>query len=260
MGNGGCAPVGASLVPNVTTVYYAYAAAEAGLHARGMTLDELRSIERSLSGSSVEGSLREGGVGYLRIRRFSSNVPSSVFCAVRALTGQGMTSLLIDLRGNSGGLVDPCVSLAGDFLEPGALVVTMTDSDGDEIESRARRGCDYDFPVALLVDARTASAAEVFAGCLQAHGRAVVVGERTYGKCGVQRVVTLEDGTPVYATVAKLTVPGGRLVPGRGVEPDLPRPSRDVAAWGAGAASLPSALRGAIVLEYSSHGTAESHH
>jgi carboxyl-terminal processing protease len=253
IGNGGCAPVGATLVPNVTNVFYAYARTCETLTESppvGMTLDDLRAIGESLAGRNVESSLRDGGVGYVRIRCFSSNVRASVFHDLRALARRGMTSLVLDLRGNGGGQVEPMVQLAGDFLEEGTLVVTMTDSDGDEVEYRARQSRDYAFPVAVLVDAGTASAAEVFAVCLQAHGRAVVVGGRTYGKSDVQRVVTLPDGTPVYATVARLTVPDGRLVQGTGVEPDLPAPHGDAATWSTLAERLPPAMRDVVRRAY----------
>jgi carboxyl-terminal processing protease len=157
-----------------------------------------------------------------------------------------VTSLLVDLRGNGGGEVQSFVRLAGDFLEDGALVVTMTDGDGDEVECCARQSPDYAVPVALLVDAGTASAAELFAGCLQAHGRAVVVGERTFGKGEAQSIVTGSDGEPVYTSVVTLTLPGGRRVQGRGVEPDLPAPRGDREAWRVTAERVPPALADAI--------------
>jgi carboxyl-terminal processing protease len=172
-------------------------------------------------------------------------VPSSVFHAVQRLTARGMKSLLIDLRGNGGGEMEAFLQLAGDFLKEGSLIVTMVDSDGDETEYRAQQSNAYSFPVALLVDAGTASAAEVFAGCLQAHGRAIVVGERTYGKGEAQMVFGSPDGL-IYANVASFALPGGRNVQGIGVEPDLPSPSDDIAAWTVGAGCLPPGLCDAI--------------
>lgn len=164
-----------------------------------------------------------------------------------------MTSLLVDLRGNGGGELDSFVRLAGDFLEDGALIVTLVDSDGDEVERRARQSRDYAFPVALLVDAGTASAAELFAGCLQVHGRGIVVGERTYGKGEAQTVVPRADGTVVYASVVTLALPGGRSVQGVGVEPDLPSARGDVEAWRAMAERLPRALQDALLHLWKSH-------
>jgi carboxyl-terminal processing protease len=239
---------GATLVPNVTNVLLLYAVpvrqtTESG-HPK-VTVEDLRAIERSLDGPMVESALLAGGVGYVSIRRFSSSVPSAVFHAVRGLMARGMTSLLLDLRGNPGGEMEALVQLAGDFLEEGDLIATMVDSDGDEVELRAQQASAYSFPVVLMVDDDTASAAEVFAGSLQAHGRAVVVGERTYGKGEAQMVVGSPEGL-IYATVASLMLPGGRCVQGVGVEPDVPSPSEDLEAWAAATGCLSPALRDAI--------------
>jgi carboxyl-terminal processing protease len=246
---GGPVP-GATAIPDVTNVLYMYAGAtrtetESGQPAT--TLEDLRAIAQSLTGGMVESSLLAGGVGYVSIRRFAFGVPTSVFHAVRTLAGRGMESLVVDLRGNLGGEVDAAVQLAGDFLEPGALIATSTDADGDSIEYRARTANAYAFPLVLLVDACTASAAELFAGCLGAHRRAVVVGPRTYGKGEAKAVVAGPGGAPVYGTAATFRLPGGGSVQGTGVATDLRWPSGDVAAWRAEAdRCLSGALRDAI--------------
>ena len=254
MGNGGCAPVGATLVPNVTNVFYGYARSAHGASAEGppsWTIDDARALGSSLAGPCVERSLRAGGVGCIRIHRFGPDVPAAVFDAVRALAGAGMTSLLVDLRGNGGGELDAFLHLAGDFLDEGTLIATLIDADGDEVECRARQPQDHAFPVVLLVDRGTASVAEAFAGCLQDHGRAVVVGERTYGKGDVQAVVVGPGGISSYATVATIVRPCGRRLQGPGVDPDLPPPhDRDDEAWRAAARRLPPALRDAVCASY----------
>ncbi len=214
--------VGMVAVPSATNVFYTHRGAPP---PGAMTLPALVALERSLSRdattASVEGALLSGGVGHLRVRRFSCDVPSAVHHAVRRLTAQGMSSLLLDLRGNPGGEMNAFLQLAGDFLAPGSVVVTMTDVDGDDTVYRARQPSPYLFPVTLLVDAGTASAAELFAGCLQAHGRALVAGERTYGKGEAQAVVVSAAGDAIYATVARFTLPDGRTVQGAGIEPDV---------------------------------------
>jgi len=230
--------IGIVAVPSATNVYYTYAEAP---RPGEMTLDALTSLERSLSSGAarpaVEGAMLPGGVGLVVVRRFSSDVPSAFYDAVRRLEGQDLTSLVVDLRGNPGGEMNAFLQLAGDFLAPGSVVVTMTDPDGDDTVYRARQPAPYTVPVVLLVDGGTASAAELFAGCLKAHGRAVVVGERTYGKGEAQAVVASRKGA-VYGTVATFTLPDGRSVQGIGVEPDLPLPSGDVEAWRASASPL----------------------
>jgi carboxyl-terminal processing protease len=220
-------PPGLTSIPDVNTVFFLYADAvppETAAGHRRATVEDLRAVERSLAGPRVDSALMADGVGYISIRRFSSSVPSAVFHEVRTLTARGMRSLILDLRGNPGGEMGALVQLAGDFLDEGAHVVTMVELDGDETELRARQSRSYSFPVALLVDHGTASAAEVFAGCLQAHGRALVVGERTYGKAEAQAFVPSPDGL-IFATVAEFLLPGGASLQGSGVEPDLVRPT-----------------------------------
>jgi carboxyl-terminal processing protease len=219
--------IGIVAVPSATNVFYTYAhdaAVELG-EPGGVSLEAMAELGQALSpsrpgsGPAVAHTLLEGGVGHLVVRRFSAAVPSAVYHAVRQLTEQGMTSLVLDLRGNPGGEMNAFIELAGDFLEQGTVIITMTDGDGDETVYRARGDHPYRFPVTLFVDGGTASAAELFAGCLQAHGRAVVVGERTYGKGVAQAVVPSERGA-VYGTVASFTLPDGARVQGVGVAPD----------------------------------------
>ena len=144
------------------------------------------------------------------------------------------------------------IELAGDFLAEGTIVATVVDGDGDEVVYRSRSPRPYTFPVVLLVDRHTASAAEVFAGSLSAHGRAIVIGERTYGKGSAQTLVAGELG-PRYATIATVTRPDGEPLQGRGVEPDVviadpsppPTAADFTAGWEAALAADP-ALRASI--------------
>lgn len=226
-------PPGITAIPDVTNVLFTYAACTTPQTGNGparVTLEDLRAIRRSLSSPMIESSLITGGVGYLSIRRFASSVPSAAYHAVQTLTTRGMRSLIIDVRRNGGGEMAAFLELAGDFLEEGALIATVTDSDGDALEYRSHSSARHRMPVVVLVDEGTASAAEAFAGCLQSHGRAPVVGRRTYGKGEVQSVIASPDGL-IYATVGTLTLPDGRAVHGLGVEPDI--------GWTGGELALP---------------------
>jgi carboxyl-terminal processing protease len=131
-----------------------------------------------------------------------------------------MESLVIDLRGNPGGDAAAAITLAGDFLDSGSVVAVLTDGDGDETVYRARGPRPRMFPLTILVDRGTASAAELFAGSLQAYGRARLVGERTYGKGVVRAVVPSADG-PRYDAVAVFRLPDGRAPQRGGLSPDL---------------------------------------
>ena len=225
-------PVGAVLVPSVTNVFFTRA--WPGSPGGTPGLADLGEAERALSmrdGSmAVEGALLSQGVGHVAVRCFFAGVASAVYHVVRRLLAEGMSALILDLRGNRGGEMNAFLQLAGDFLEQGSHLVTMTDVDGDDTLYRVREPQLYRFPLVLLVDRGTASAAELFAGCLKAHGRATVVGERTYGKGEAQALVASPEGGAVYGTVARFTLPGGLEVQG-GVEPDLPLPTTDVEAW-----------------------------
>lgn len=133
-----------------------------------------------------------------------------------------MRSLVIDLRGCPGGELDAAKRLAEEFLDQGQEIATIVDGDGDAIVHHARRRGPHRMPLVVLVDGQTASAAELFAGALQANGRAVVVGERTYGKASAQAAVWAADGSGLhYATVARCLLPGGASLEDEGVSPDV---------------------------------------
>ncbi len=136
--------------------------------------------------------------------------------AAEALPGEG---ILLDLRGNSGGLVDEAVTAASAFLD-GGLVATY-DVHGSQRALEARTGAATALPLVVLVDGGTMSAAELLAGALQDRGRAVVVGSRTFGKGSVQMPSRLADGSVAELTVGHYRTPAGRVVDGRGIAPDL---------------------------------------
>jgi carboxyl-terminal processing protease len=150
------------------------------------------------------------------IRVFSRAVPAAVHTGIALLREQGLTRLVFDLRGNPGGELPSALEVLRDLLPAGALVATLVDPDGDPIEYRAR-GDAYPWPAVVRVDEHTASAAELFAGSLQAHGRARVVGRRTYGKSAARMVIA---GTFVEA--GRFVLPDGVDVQGVGVQPDAP--------------------------------------
>lgn len=225
-------PLGAVLVPSVTNVLYTFAPeAEAAptpaprSFDRPMSLVDLERLEQRLEGpgrAPVQAELLRDGVGYVAIHVFSAAVPALVYSALQTLEAQGARRLLLDLRGNPGGELHAFLELAGDFLPLGALLVTMADTDGDRAAYRSRRARPYRHPVGILIDRATASAAELFAGCLKSHGRAVLVGETTYGKGRGQRLLPAQEGPGAHATTAaSFTLPGGEEVEGRGVSPDI---------------------------------------
>lgn len=154
-------------------------------------------------------------VTVVKIDAFTKGVGERVRQAVRGSTG----GVLLDLRGNSGGLVTEAVAVASAFLD-GGLVATY-DVHGKQRVLYADEGGDTETPLVVLVDGGTMSAAELLTGALQDRGRAVVVGSRTFGKGSVQMPSRLSDGSVAELTVGHYRLPAGRAVDGRGVAPDV---------------------------------------
>ncbi|MFI7504122.1 S41 family peptidase [Streptomyces sp. NPDC049687] len=170
-----------------------------------------------LSTDSVTVRKLPGGARVIKVAAFTKGVGDAVKTAVRHAPADA--GIVLDLRGNSGGLVTEATSTASAFLD-GGLVATY-DVDGDQRALHAEPGGDTDRPLVALVDGGTMSAAELLTGALQDRGRAVVVGSRTFGKGSVQMPSRLPDGSVAELTVGHYRTPSGRTVDGRGITPDL---------------------------------------
>jgi carboxyl-terminal processing protease len=218
--------IGMVQVPSVTNVYYSLALADGqGRGDEPVSVEVLAALGRAVDVTSESDAVEDVRMvdateGTLAIRRFTSAVPPAVHDAIARLLEAGMKRLLIDLRGNPGGDASAALALASDFVEPGTELGAMQDGDGDATAHRARGSAPHRFPLTLLVDRGTASAAEIFAGTLQANGRARVVGERTFGK-GVMRAVVPTANGVHYTAVGRFLLPGGREIEGVGIEPDV---------------------------------------
>ena len=151
---------------------------------------------------------------------FTRGVGREVRTALARLRAEQISGVILDLRGDPGGLLDEAVETASVFLD-GGPVVTYTRRDGPTQQLDAVGTGDTLTPLVVLVDGGTASAAEVVAGALQDRGRAVVVGSRTFGKGSVQEPRKLSDGSALELTVARYTTPAGRSLEGVGLEPDI---------------------------------------
>lgn len=173
-----------------------------------------------LASPGVRADLLDGRVGRLVVPAFEHGTGADVRQAVRRLVARKATGIVLDLRGNPGGLLSEAVETAGVFLD-GGDVVTYARRDETAQHLHAAPGGDTRTPLVVLVDGGTASAAEVVAGALQDRGRAVVVGGRTFGKGTVQEPHRLADGSSLALTVARYTLPSGRSVEGVGIEPDI---------------------------------------
>src|SRR6185312_8174673 len=164
--------------------------------------------------AASRGLLLDHGVGYVVLRRMSSGAADELRAAVDTLVSQGMTSLVLDLRSNPGGLIREGVAVAGLFLQPGDTVATSVGRSWRRPKSylaQAPGGWD-DLRLAVLVNRGTASAAELVAGALQDHDRAVLVGTATYGKGVLQTTYPIGDEVALKLTTARWFTPSGRTV------------------------------------------------
>lgn len=184
-----------------------------------LTFDVLRA---PIHMNYVDYTMLDNNVGYLIIYQFATDSLVADFnAAVDALEQQGATSLIIDLRDNPGGWVDDAVSVADRFLDNKLVVYSKTrDSDyTDPLYTTA--GAD-DIPLVVLVNGNSASSSEILSGALQDYGRALIVGETTFGKGIMQSVVPLSDGkTGIQFTYCQYFTPNGNAVHGIGITPDV---------------------------------------
>jgi carboxyl-terminal processing protease len=177
---------------------------------------------------SVEGRMLEDGIGYVKVRVFAATTDDLLEKLLEQLQTQskGLRGLVLDLRRNPGGLLDQGEKVADRFIAEGLLVKTVGKGGRVIDEARAHsRGTLLGFPMIVIVDGATASAAEIVAGALQDHGRAVVLGTQTFGKGSVQTVIDIDGcgAKPcgLKITMARYYTPSGRSIQGQGITPNV---------------------------------------
>lgn len=166
------------------------------------------------------------GIGYIQLVQFTERSGAEFRQALKQLQAEGAKALVLDLRNNPGGLLDAAVDVAEPFFRPGELIVYTQGRTADsrqELRAGSTAGA-LRLPVAVLVNEGTASAAEVVTGALKDTARAVVVGERTFGKGLVQTVFQLQNGEALRLTTALYYTPGGVSIQEKGIEPQIPVP------------------------------------
>jgi carboxyl-terminal processing protease len=204
--------------------------------------------------NAVEGRLVDDGYVYVRLRVFQETVARELADVLDAATEQaaargGLRGLLLDLRDNPGGLLDQAVLVADEFLEQGKIVSTRGRGGRELSVASARRlGTRPDFPIVVLVNGFTASAAEIVSGALQDQRRALIVGQRTFGKGSVQNIIDLPDQSALKLTVARYYTPNGRSIQAEGIEPDVRIDQAELSADGASGLSEAS-LEGHLASE-----------
>ena len=173
--------------------------------------------------SIKDAEIIEEGIGYLRLTQFDELTGAALRKALKQLRSDGMQALIIDLRNNPGGLLSAAVEVCDLFLKRDTEIVSTRGRDGTPTQIfRARSGQDVqEYPMILLVNGGSASASEIFSGAMQDHQRAILVGEKTYGKGSVQSVIKMDDGSAIRVTTAYYYTPNNRLIHKKGIEPDI---------------------------------------
>jgi carboxyl-terminal processing protease len=170
------------------------------------------------------------GIGYLQLSGFQKTSADEIDQAIDSLVRQGMRVLVIDLRGNPGGLLNIAVEIAERFIDSGLIVTTRGRAQGQTQALSAKGRARWRMPLYVLVDHDSASASEILAGALQDHQRATILGTRTYGKGSVQSIFSLRSAPAgLKLTTAKFYSPRNRPYSEQGVQPDIPITLRSAA-------------------------------
>lgn len=169
---------------------------------------------------SVSHKMFEDGIGYVHIDSFETETAAQFEEAVKDLEDQGMKALIIDVRYNPGGMVTAVVQILDDILPEGTVVYTE-DKNGNRQDYTSSGDTYLDYPLAVLINGESASAAEILAGAVKDYQYGTLIGTTTFGKGIVQTIFPLEDGDAVKLTTAKYFTPKGNYIHGVGIEPDI---------------------------------------
>lgn len=182
-------------------------------------------IREVIQVKSVKNRLLDPGFGYVRITQFQSKTAQNLRQALQELEQQNkgpLRGMVLDLRNNPGGVLNGAVEVTDEFLENGVIVQTKgRGNDSDQSFKATPEDLLKGAPLVVLVNGGSASASEIVAGALQDHRRALILGERTFGKGSVQTILPLGNGTAVKLTTARYYTPNGRSIQAEGIEPDI---------------------------------------
>lgn len=187
---------------------------------RGNAYITKKMIREQIEIKSVESDIKKNNIGYIKIKSFIGSNTASDFVKALKYT-DGTKGIIIDLRGNTGGLLSNAVIVANLFINDGTIV-SIVSKDGDKHDITAQMNLPViTKPTVVLVDEISASASEILSGALKDNHKAVLVGTKTYGKGLVQQIVPLPNGTGLNITIAKYLTPNGSDINKKGIEPDI---------------------------------------
>ena len=193
-------------------------------------LQDFTIIRAIIQIKSVKSDLLQDHYGYVRISQFQDRTSQDLkehLLDLRQANGGSLDGVILDLRNNPGGLLDQAVAVADLFLSQGLIVYTEGRDAEEQMTFAAQQvGTEPGYPLIILINAGSASAAEIVAGALQDHDRAVILGEQSFGKGSVQTIIPLSDNSGLRLTTARYFTPSGRSIQARGISPDIVVPAR----------------------------------
>ena len=193
-----------------------------GILRRDGTQKTLQIVRQRIPIDSVTWKMLEDGVGYIELTAFQSGSAGEMENALEKLHEQKMKGLVLDLRSNPGGLLEAAIDIANLFISSGTIVTTAGRNRNDrDVTNADAQGTEPAYPIAILIDGYTASAAEILSGALRNHGRALLIGEPTFGKGSVQNIISLPDDGALRLTIQQYLLPGDISIQATGVAPDI---------------------------------------
>ena len=177
-------------------------------------------VREEIRVKTVKSEVKGGDIGYIRITTFDEKTADEFRTNLEELKVKGIKGIVIDLRGNPGGLLDQCHEIADEILGKGTVVYTR-DRSGKEEYLRSDEERKLSMPMAVLVNGGSASASEILSGAIRDNKAGVLIGETTFGKGLVQRVYPLKDGTGYKLTTAQYFTPSGEYINKKGIKPDI---------------------------------------
>ena len=185
--------------------------------------DETLDIEltrENIKVNPVEGEVLENNIGYIEFSSFDDGTAEEFKAKFEELQGKGIKSLIIDLRNNGGGIVDEALEIANYILDKDSVILYEVDKNNNETVEKTTDDPIINMPIVILTNENTASSSEILAGSLKDHKKATIVGEKTYGKGVIQRLLTLPDGSGLKITSEKYLTPNRTEINKVGIEPD----------------------------------------
>ncbi|KAB1443791.1 S41 family peptidase [Pseudodesulfovibrio senegalensis] len=196
------------------------------MHEDSQVPEDVAIVRGTIPIVSVKTKVLDKGYLYVRLTRFNENTTKELLEGIDEFRDDNeLKGIVLDLRNNPGGLLGQAVSVADTFLEDGLIVYIQGKNEAQRKDFMAGESKeDVSVPMVVLINSGSASASEIVAGALQDHNRALLVGERSFGKGSVQTVIPLSDGAGIKLTTALYYTPSGRSIQATGIEPDLSIP------------------------------------